>query len=225
MTTADDDLDGFDGVAKLFPLPNLVLFPGIDQCLHVFEYRYRQMTADALAGDGRIALVLLSPDWEEQYDGRPSIQSVACLGRIVESEKLEDGRYHLRLRGVARVRIAAELDAPEKMYRLARCAVLDDIPPADLTEATAGRAQLRAAVLSRFAANGPAHEQLCGLFDSESPLGHVCDQLAYGLPLPCELKQHLLAEPSVGVRAEILTHALRPQPRRDRPFPPAFSNN
>ncbi len=225
MTTADDDLDGFDGVARLFPLPNLVLFPGIDQCLHVFEYRYRQMTADALAGDGRIALVLLSPDWEEQYDGRPSIQSVACLGRIVESEKLDDGRYHLRLRGVARIRIASELDAPEKMYRVARCEVLSDIPPADLAKATEGRNQLRSAVLSRFDAGGPAHKQLVGLFDSDVPLGPVCDQLAYGLPLPCELKQQLLAEPTACVRAEILTHALRPRPRRDRPFPPEFSNN
>ena len=220
-----DDLEGFDGVARLFPLPNLVLFPGIDQCLHVFEYRYRQLAADALAGDGRIALALLSPDWEELYDARPAIEPVACLGRVVAHEKLEDGRYNLRLRGLARVRIESELDTPEKMYRMARCAVLDDVPPDGLTEATESRGQLQAAVLSRFDAGGQAHQQLRGLFDSEAPLGHVCDQLAYGLPLPVELKQQLLAEPSVRIRAEILTHALRPQPRRDRPFPPEFSNN
>lgn len=225
MTTGADDLDGFDGVARLFPLPNLVLYPGIDQGLHIFEYRYRQMTADALAGDGRIALVMLSPDWEEQYDGRPAIERVACLGRIVESEKLDDGRYNLLLRGVARFRIEAELDEPKKMYRLARGAVLPDVPPANLAEATEGRAQLRAAVLARFPPNGEAAKQVCGLFDSDVPLGRVCDQLAYCLPLPCELKQQLLAEPAATVRAQILTHALRPKPRRDRPFPPEFSKN
>lgn len=220
-----DDLGGFNGVARLFPLPDLVLFPGIDQGLHIFEYRYRQMTADALADDGRIALVMLAPNWEEQYDARPAVEAVACLGRIVAHEQLDDGRYNLRLRGVARVRIETELPAPEKRYRLARCMVLADIPPADLAEATGFRAELRAAVLARFPTGGQAHKQLAALFDSELPLGEVCDRLAYSLPLPCEMKQHLLAEPAATVRAEILTHALRCPPRKNRPFPPDFSRN
>ena len=42
---------GFDGVTRLFPLPNTVLFPYVTLPLHIFEPRYRQMTADALAGD------------------------------------------------------------------------------------------------------------------------------------------------------------------------------
>jgi len=225
MPTDAENPEDFDGITRLFPLPELVLFPGIDQSLHVFEHRYRQMAADALAGNGLIALVLLSPDWEEQYDSRPAIESVACLARIVASEKLEDGRYNLRLRGLARLRIEWELDRPDKMYRLAQGEVMPDRPPAEIAEATSGRAKLRAALLSRFDPAGPLHDQLCELFDSESPLGRVCDQLSYGLPLPVELKQQLLAEPLAGIRAEILTHALRPKPRPPRPFPPEFSVN
>ena len=53
-------LAGFAGTARLFPLPNLVFFPQVMQPLHIFEPRYRQMTADALAGDRLIALVLLT---------------------------------------------------------------------------------------------------------------------------------------------------------------------
>jgi len=225
MPTDAETLAGFDGITRLFPLPELVLFPGIDQCLHVFEHRYRQMAADALAGDGLIALVALSSDWEEQYDGRPAIESVACLARVVASVKLEDGRYDLRLRGLARVRVECELDRPEKMYRMGRCVVIPDQLPTDIAEATCGRALLRAALLSRFDPDGEAHQQLCELFDGEATLGQVCDQLSHGLPLPVELKQQLLAEPSVGIRAEILTHALRPKPRPPRPFPPEFSVN
>jgi Lon protease-like protein len=225
MTTDAVNLEGFTGVARLFPLPNLVLFPGVDQGLHIFEHRYRQMTADALADDGRIALVLLSPNWEHTYDGRPTIEPVACLGEIAASELLDDGRYNLRLRGVARLRIDSELDAPDKLYRLAKCTVLPDRPPADLTEATGWRAELQAVVLGRFDPGGQAHKQLSNLFCSELPLGTVCDQLAYGLPLPVELKQQLLAEPSCSVRAQILAHALRPSARKDRPFPPEFSRN
>ena len=37
--------------APLFPLPNVVLFPNVFLPLHIFEPRYREMVADALAGD------------------------------------------------------------------------------------------------------------------------------------------------------------------------------
>ena len=85
---ADDlsPLSGFCGKVRLFPLPNLVLFPEVMQPLHIFEPRYRQMTADALAGDRLIALGLLRPGWEADYDGKPAIYPVACLGRVVPGQ-------------------------------------------------------------------------------------------------------------------------------------------
>src|SRR5438094_2455530 len=98
-------LDQFDGTARLFPLPNLVLFPHVIQPLHIFEPRYRQMTADALDGDGLIALAILQPDWEKDYEGKPAIYPVACLGKIVADQRLEDGRYNLLLRGLRRARV------------------------------------------------------------------------------------------------------------------------
>ena len=74
-------LTHFAGTARLFPLPNLVLFPHVMQPLHIFEPRYREMTADALATDRLIALALLQPGWEADYDGKPAVYPVACLGR------------------------------------------------------------------------------------------------------------------------------------------------
>src|SRR5436190_2850967 len=108
---------GFKGVVRLFPLPNLVLFPHVIQGLHIFEARYRQMTADALAGDGLIAIVALKEGAEEDAE-RPVIEEVACLGRIVWHEKLPDGRYNLRLRGLSRARIIQEVTT-DKLYRTA----------------------------------------------------------------------------------------------------------
>src|SRR5580658_8985720 len=98
-------LQAFSGTARLFPLPNLVFFPHALQPLHIFESRYRQMTADALAGDRLISLVLLQPGWEKHYEQKPALYPVACLGRIVAEETLDDGRYNLLLRGIGRVRI------------------------------------------------------------------------------------------------------------------------
>src|SRR3954469_16142837 len=105
---SEDAPRDFSGTARLFPLPNLVLFPHVTQGLHIFEPRYRQMTADALDGDGLIALVLLNEEAEDETV-RPEIAPVACLGRIIWHEKLYDGRYNLRLHGVSRARIVEEL--------------------------------------------------------------------------------------------------------------------
>src|SRR5439155_19684170 len=91
-------LNQFGGVARLFPLPNVVLFPHVVQPLHIFEPRYRQMTADALEDDRLIALVLLQPGWEADYEGRPSVCTMTCVGRIIAEQRLPDGRYNLLLR-------------------------------------------------------------------------------------------------------------------------------
>src|SRR3954470_24360560 len=96
-------LPNFAGGAALFPLRNLALFPHAVQPLHVFEPRYRRMTARALAGDRLIALVLLKPGWEADYDNHPAVHPVACLGRIVADQRLDDGRYNLLLRGLSRI--------------------------------------------------------------------------------------------------------------------------
>jgi len=79
MSEAFSSLTDYMGTARLFPLPNLVLFPQVMQPLHIFEPRYRQMTADALAGDRFLALALLKPGWEPSYSGNPDIYPIACL--------------------------------------------------------------------------------------------------------------------------------------------------
>src|SRR5690348_5650973 len=101
MSDESEALSHFEGVARLFPLPNLVLFPQVMQPLHIFEARYRQMTEDALAGDRLIAMALLRPGWEANYADRPDIHAVACLGRIVAEQRLDDGRFNILLRGLS----------------------------------------------------------------------------------------------------------------------------
>jgi len=220
----EDALRDFSGTARLFPLPNLVLFPHVIQGLHIFEPRYRQMTADALASDRYIAIVMLKSEEDEAAE-RPAIESVACLGQIVGHEKLPDGRYNLRLRGLCRVRIIEEI-ASDRLYRSARVEVLPDTAGSDLAVLTQLRHNLAAAVLPQFAEDSPARQQLQELFDGDMPLGQVCDILSYALPLPMEMKQALLAEPQAERRASAITDALRiSAARADRPFPPPFSAN
>jgi Lon protease-like protein len=215
----------FSGTARLFPLPNLVLFPQVVQVLHIFEPRYRQLMADALDGDRLITLVLLKPGWEDDYDNAPAIEPVACLGQVTWHEKLDDGRFNLRLRGVARLRILEELQS-DRLYRVARAEVIAESAPTDLHTLKTLRSALADVVLPQYTEEGPARRQLQGLFESEMPLGQLCDILGYALPLTPEVKQNLLAEAHSGRRAVALLEALRAAANRpNRTFPPAFSPN
>ena len=100
----------------LFPLPNVVLFPGVFLPLHIFEPRYRAMTEDALAGDRMIGMALLKPGFEAEYEGRPPIYPVGCVGLVTHAERLADGRFNMVLQGVERFRVVEEDDS--RVYRL-----------------------------------------------------------------------------------------------------------
>lgn len=110
----------------LFPLPSVVLFPGVFLPLHIFEPRYREMVSDALAADRVIGMALLRPGWEGDYNGRPPVFDIGCTGLMTHCEQLEDGRYNIVLRGVDRFRIHEEESS--RTYRLARTETLAEPP-------------------------------------------------------------------------------------------------
>src|SRR3982751_6181741 len=100
MSDGDVNDDPFPaGLVPLFPLPNVVLFPRVVLPLHIFEERYKRMTAEVLRGDKRIAMALRRPGWEKDYYGQPAIEPVVCVGQILSHERLEDGRYNFLLQG------------------------------------------------------------------------------------------------------------------------------
>src|SRR5258705_8709852 len=82
----------------LFPLPNVVLFPNVFLPLHIFEPRYREMVADAVASDRMIGMVLLRPGWDRNYEGRPPIYPIGCSGVMTHVERLGDRRSNIVLR-------------------------------------------------------------------------------------------------------------------------------
>jgi Lon protease-like protein len=229
-TELDFDSHTFCGVARLFPLPNLVLYPHVMQPLHLFEGRYREMLEDALAGDQLIAMSLLEPGWEAEYESRPPLAEYACLGKIIAHHRLDDGRYNVLLMGVQRVRIVKELQAL-RSFRQARVELIEDCY--DFENSTQRR-KVQERLLTAFRKHLPCAcqlpEQLESLLSSELPLGVLTDLAAYALPLEGDVKQQLLAECHVRRRAEILLNELEelaaahatPPSRR---FPPTFSEN
>jgi len=187
---------------SLFPLPNVVLFPGVPLALHIFEPRYRAMVADALASDRLIGMVLLRPGFEADYEGRPPIFPIGCRGVIVHSARLDDGRYNIVLNGLERVRVVDE--NRERAYRRATVEVLAD-PPVDAADQHALR-ELRGR-LETFAGlpelTDPAAKRLV-----EMPDADFVHAMASALDLEPLEKQALLERNCLRSRAESLVELL-----------------
>lgn len=225
--------DDFNGRVRLFPLPNSVLFPHVLQPLHVFEPRYRELTIDALATDQLIAMALLEPGWEKEYEGKPSISQVACLAKIVSHQRLDDGRYNLLLAGLHRVKIVREMHTT-KPFRTAQVEIIEDYysPLGEPMRPMLFR-KLIDEFIKRFMPKLPeAREQIEQLLGSEIPLGPVTDIISYTLDLAMAQKQELLGQADVDRRAVLLADIMDRWeqyhgqiPRRPGKFPPEFSAN
>ena len=186
----------------LFPLPNVVLFPNVFLPLHIFEPRYREMVADAVASDRMIGMVLLRPGWERDYEGRPPVYDIGCSGVITHVERLQDGRYNIVLRGMERFRILEEDHS--RSYQRAAFESLADVPLAsddrDIVRS------LRSKLETMFA---PALDRNAG--DPKLPAmpdEDLINALAQYLDLEPLEKQALLERPCLRSRAESLIELL-----------------
>jgi Lon protease-like protein len=184
----------------LFPLSDVVLFPGCLAPLHIFEPRYRQMTEDALEGERLIGMVTVRPDKRQEMQGNPPIYAVGCAGLITDHQRLSDGRYNVVLRGVKRFRVEGE-SAPdrERLYRLADVRWLDD-PDGGSAD---GRAELREGVLGhlrRLARRSQSAEEVSLIELGELDDGAFINTLCQALGLPPEEKQGLLEAASLTER-------------------------
>lgn len=196
-----------DALLPLFPLPSVVLFPGVLLPLHIFEPRYRSMVADALEGDRRIGMVLLRPGWEPDYDGRPPVYGVGCSAVIVHAAKLDDGRYNIVIRGLDRFRILSEEQG--RAYRRAATVPWPDAPAGGAV--LPGLHELRLTVASRLGvvmdASGEGDETAAAQLSAMSDADFV-HTIAQYLDLEPVEKQALLECPTVEDRASLLVDFL-----------------
>lgn len=122
----DDRAPGSDVLRALpvFPLPNAVLLPGMVLPLNVFEPRYLALVDHALENGQHVGIPLLRPGYEDDYDGRPDIEPVFGVGRLLSHQELPDGRRFIRLEGLRRVRAMQEHDHEHDF----RCFQVDLLP-------------------------------------------------------------------------------------------------
>lgn len=185
----------------IFPLAGALLFPRAQLPLHIFEPRYRAMVRDALAGDGIIAMIQPRDD----RDPAPLFE-VGCLGRIVGSEALEDGRYNIVLEGTKRFRLIREADVttPYRQVDADSSGFNDEGDPdplASIERANVEREARRYADKLGFSVDWEA----VGRLDDEMLVNGI-GQIA---PFDVGSKQALLEAADLGTRAELLVQFMQ----------------
>ncbi|MBD2107695.1 LON peptidase substrate-binding domain-containing protein [Nodosilinea sp. FACHB-13] len=103
----------------LFPLPELVLFPGRHLPLHVFEPRYRIMMNTVLQSDRRFGVLMLDP-----ATGQPA--NVGCCAEILHYQRLPDDRLKILTLGQQRFRVLSYVR--DKPYRVGLVEWVEDKP-------------------------------------------------------------------------------------------------
>ena len=104
----------------LFPLPEVVLFPGRPLPLHIFEFRYRILMNTILESDRRFGILL----WD-QVKGQPA--DVGCCAEIIRYQRLPDDRMKILTLGQQRFRVLEYVR--EKPYRVGLVEWIEDTPP------------------------------------------------------------------------------------------------
>jgi Lon protease-like protein len=189
---------------SIFPLPGVILFPGLQLPLHIFEPRYRAMIKDALARDRRIGII--QPQRAEE--GAP-LFSVGCLGRIADVEALDDGCFNVVLEGEARFRLTRELDAITP-FRQIEAELLPEAGGAALSpveRAGFEREARRFAESQGYLVDWDAVTRL----DDES----LIDGSSQIVPFDIAAKQALLEAGTLSERCELLVQLMQFFGRRD----------
>ncbi len=104
----------------LFPLPELVLFPGRPLPLHIFEFRYRMMMNTILEYDRRFGVLMINP-------ANGEIANVGCCAEIVHFQRLPDDRMKILTLGQQRFRVLEYIR--EKPYRVGLVEWFEDKTP------------------------------------------------------------------------------------------------
>ena len=183
----------------LFPL-NVVLFPGMELPLHIFEPRYQLMMRRCLEGDRCFGVALIAQG--QEGDGGTLPASVGCSCEIIETQNLPDGRINLMAQGRRRFRILTMRE--EDDYLIGNIEWIDDEPAGP----TSGQLAVKVkSLLSGYLASLAHDTDLVklGLEELEIPDDPYSLSMWVGalIAIPNEQKQQLLMLETTEARLEL----------------------
>ncbi len=184
----------------LFPL-NSVLFPGIPLPLHIFEERYKLMIGTCLVTDRTFGVALIKEGEEVGATAVPF--EVGTTARIVDVERLPDGRMNLVAVGVSRFRLRRVIERePFLVGQVSPLAAGAEIPDLALAAQVAERFR---AYLMDLGGHQAAPRAVALPDDPES----LSFQVASALRIVAPVRQELLELDSAAERLRRLRAIIR----------------
>ena len=184
----------------VFPLQGVLLLPGRQLPLNIFEPRYLNLVFDALGRDRQIGMI--QPDVMRGNEDSPALYPAGCAGRITRFNETEDGRLLINLVGVCRFRVGEELRT-QRGYRMVAPAWSDYIEDlSNDTRVELERGRLQKALKAYFAVHN-IEVDWDALVDMSDAV--LVDFLSMNLPFEPQEKQALLEAKTTSDRANILT--------------------
>jgi Lon protease-like protein len=205
----------------LFPIPNVVAFPGVNLPLHVFEPRYRQLINDCvsknrLVGVSHTLKTIHQPAKQQTLEQALSSNQATYKPREIFSagaceilETTSDGRI------IANVAISKRLSLVDEIqslpYRIVSCTELQD----DVSQTPAEDSALQATINTRLIeiVGSEQAELAQSLRDpawKNLPPDEYSFRIFQFLRFDADLMQMILESQSVNTRLEMIWDLLRP---------------
>ena len=205
----------------LFPIPELVAFPGHEVPLHIFEPRYRKMVTDCVAADRPIGVCHTrkeiraakpSASTEEALNSNQATYlpfEVFSAGPCRIHETLPDGRIHASIDMTARYRVVEEVQTLP--YKIVRAELLADEDAA--SQYVALQKEINDSLLAVI---GDEHEQLRKILSEESWVTQPSEDFSYRifqfLKFEADVMQQLLECNSIESRLHLIGGLLSGNP-------------
>jgi uncharacterized protein len=204
-------------VLPLFPLEQVVLFPGMSLPLRIFEERYKVMIGACQVTDQLFGVVLIRSGQEVGEPAEP--EQTGCTARMVRVDRIPDGRMHILTIGEQRFRLTGPARTMPEGYLVADVELLPE--PTSVSVET----ELISNVRAQFARYQQAILGLTGRGDPISAPELPSDPVKLSYRIAATLyvdpheRQKLLETDEVGARLQQeLVLLKREMPRTIGPF-------
>jgi Lon protease-like protein len=207
-------------VLPLFPLEQVVLFPGMSLPLHVFEERYKVMIGACQVTDQLFGVLLIKSGSEVGAPASP--ERVGCTARMLHIDRLPDGRMTILTMGERRFRLQSPARVMSEGYLVGDVRLLPDA----VTEPVA--AELVSSLAEEFGKYQTAVLSMSGSADTAMPPVLPADPLRLSYRIASTLhihpreRQQLLELDDVATRLQreltLLRRENRPAAKTIGPF-------
>ena len=194
----------------MFPLNNVVLFPGMPLPLHIFEERYKAMIGACVDRDEPFGVLLIKEGNEVGDPAEP--HSVGTTARISQVQRIQEGRLNILTRGERRFELLETVQTVPHLVGLVR--FMEDTEGEVSSTTVAGVREQYIQLQRQLTAIAGGWDREVSVPDEPVALARsAAATLAVSLPLPPDVRQSLLETPTAGGQLEKL-HTLMRQANR-----------